>query len=181
MILQYDRFIRLMDKLKDHTLCHEEEEFLMSFRKPLISTLVYKHMAPEVDDDGELYYPGEGSRKSCKASVKVYLNGTGKFDINGKDILYFSDLTHREQIMTPLVVCNLLGKVDVYATTIDGGPSGQSGAIRLAISKAMAAYVDETTKTRLMIAGLLTQDPRKRERDKPGQEGARRKFAWRKR
>ncbi|XP_033739894.1 28S ribosomal protein S9, mitochondrial-like [Pecten maximus] len=177
----YNRFIRLMEKLLDHTLCHQEEEFLMSFRKPLISTVSYKHKAPEVDDDGNLYYQAEGSRKSCKAHVKVYINGTGIFDVNGKDILYFSDITLREQVMTPLIVCELLGKVDVYATTSKVGQSSESGAIRLAISKAMAAYVSEDIKTRLTIAGLLTEDPRRRERDKPGQEGARRKYTWRKR
>ncbi|XP_069140069.1 small ribosomal subunit protein uS9m-like [Argopecten irradians] len=177
----YERFIRLMDKLLNHALCHEEEEFLMSFRTPLVSTVFFKHKSPEVDDDGKLYYYAEGSRKSCHAQVKVYLDGTGKFEVNGKDILYFSDTTHREQVMTPLIVCELLGKVDVYATTSTRGESAESGAIRLAISKAMAAYVSEDIKTRLTIAGLLTDDPRRRERDKPGQEGARRKYTWRKR
>ncbi|XP_060072157.1 small ribosomal subunit protein uS9m-like [Ylistrum balloti] len=177
----YDRFIQLMEKLVEHDLCDEEEEYIMSFRKPLISAVSYKHKSPEVDDEGKLYYKGEGSRKSCKAYVKVYLNGTGKFEINGNDILYFKDHTHREQIMTPLIVCELLGKVDVYAATVRGGKSSESGAIRLAMSKALAGYVSDDIKTRLTIAGLLTEDPRIRERDKPGQEGARRKYSWRKR
>lgn len=85
------------------------------------------------------------------------------------------------QVLFPLIFTNFLGKVDVEATVTGGGFSGQAGAIRWGISMALRSFVDEPMREELRIAGLLKRDHRRRERKKPGQEGARRKYTWKKR
>ncbi|ERL86358.1 hypothetical protein D910_03766 [Dendroctonus ponderosae] len=72
-------------------------------------------------------------------------------------------------------------KVDIEAEMQNGGPSGQAGAIRYGISWALRSFVDQETMESMRLAGLLTFDIRVRERKKPGQAGARRKFTWKKR
>ena len=97
-----------------------------------------------------------------------------------KKIIFFSYLD-RHQVMYPLQFTRLLGLVDVEVLVDAGGPSSQAGAIRYALSMSLRSFVDEETLEEMKICGLLTQDVRVRERKKPGQEGARRKFHWRKR
>lgn len=75
----------------------------------------------------------------------------------------------------------MLGKVDVDATVKHGGFSGQAGAVRYGIATGLCSFVDEETREAMHIAGLLKRDHRRRERDKPGQSGARRKFTWKRR
>ena len=83
--------------------------------------------------------------------------------------------------MYPLELTRLLGLVDVECIVDAGGPSSQAGAIRYALSMCLRSFVDEDTRTDMKVCGLLTQDVRVRERKKPGQEGARRKYTWKKR
>lgn len=87
----------------------------------------------------------------------------------------------RHQIMYPLQFTRLLGLVDVECIVDAGGFSSQAGAIRYALSMALRSFVDEQTVEEMKVCGLLTQDVRVRERKKFGQEGARRKFTWKRR
>ena len=87
----------------------------------------------------------------------------------------------RHQVMYPLQFTRLLGLVDVECIVDAGGNASQAGAIRYALSMCLRSYVDNDTIDEMKVCGLLTQDVRVRERKKPGQEGARRKFHWRKR
>ncbi|KAG5311670.1 PYX protein, partial [Acromyrmex insinuator] len=95
------------------------------------------------------------------------------------DILFPSG--NQCEIIFPLLLTNMTDKVDIEATVNGGGPTGQSGVVRWGISWGLRSFVDNSTIDRMRIAGLLTRDWRRRERKKPGQEGARRKFAWNKR
>ncbi|KAH0956528.1 hypothetical protein HN011_002324 [Eciton burchellii] len=75
----------------------------------------------------------------------------------------------------------MIDKVDIVATVTNGGPTGQSGAIRWGIAWGLRSFVDKAIIEKMRVAGLLTKDWRRRERKKVGQEGARRKFTWKKR
>ncbi|KAG8298513.1 37S ribosomal protein S9, mitochondrial [Homalodisca vitripennis] len=86
-----------------------------------------------------------------------------------------------KMLLFPLHFSGKLNTVDVEASVYGGGVTGQSGAIRFGISMALRSFVPPTMVEQMRIAGLLTQDRRRRERKKPGQEKARRKFTWKKR
>ena len=120
------------------------------------------------------YYYGTGRRKSSVARVRVYENGTGSIIINGRDINdYFGLDTLKLVVNQPLVTADLVGKVDVVVNVAGGGVSGQAGAIRHGISRALLK-VDENYRPALKAAGLLTRDPRMKERKKYGLKAARR-------
>ena len=120
------------------------------------------------------YFYGTGRRKSSVARVRVYENGTGAITINGRDIDdYFGLETLKLIVRQPLVATNTLGKVDIEATVAGGGVSGQAGAIRHGISRALLV-VDESYRPALKAAGFLTRDPRMKERKKYGLKAARR-------
>ncbi len=87
----------------------------------------------------------------------------------------------RHAIMYPLQFTRLLGFVDVECIVDAGGAASQAGAIRYSLAMALRSFVDEATIENMKVCGLLTQDVRVRERKKPGQEGARRKYTWKKR
>ena len=120
------------------------------------------------------YMYGTGRRKSSVARVHLIPNGTGAITINGRDIDdYFGLDTLKLIVRQPLVTTNTLGKVDVEATVAGGGVSGQAGAIRHGISRALL-LVDAKYRATLKAAGLLTRDPRMKERKKYGLKAARR-------
>ena len=120
------------------------------------------------------YFYGTGRRKSSVARVRVYENGTGSITINGRDIdNYFGLDTLKMVVRQPLVSTDLLGKVDVVVTVCGGGVTGQAGAIRHGISRALL-LVDESYRASLKAAGFLTRDPRMKERKKYGLKAARR-------
>ena len=120
------------------------------------------------------YYYGTGRRKSSVARVRVYENGTGSIIINGRDIDdYFGLDTLKLIVRQPLVSTDTLGKVDVVCTVTGGGVSGQAGAIRHGISRALLTVNGEFRPT-LKAAGFLTRDPRMKERKKYGLKAARR-------
>ena len=120
------------------------------------------------------YYYGTGRRKSSVARVRVYENGTGMITINGRDIdNYFGLDTLKMVVRQPLVSTDLLGKVDVVVTVCGGGVTGQAGAIRHGISRALLLVNGEFRPT-LKAAGFLTRDPRMKERKKYGLKAARR-------
>ena len=120
------------------------------------------------------YFYGTGRRKSSVARVRVYENGTGSIIINGRDINdYFGLDTLKLVVNQPLVTSDLVGKVDLVVTVAGGGVSGQAGAIRHGISRALLGLNAEFRPT-LKAAGFLTRDPRMKERKKYGLKAARR-------
>ena len=121
-----------------------------------------------------------GRRKGAVARVWLS-SGNGNVSVNEVSLLeYFGREILKMVIEQPLVVTDMLGKVDIKATVIGGGKSGQAGAMRLGISKALVIN-DDTTRAALRGAGLLTRDPREKERKKYGMAGARKRFQYSKR
>ena len=120
------------------------------------------------------YSYGTGRRKSSLARVRVYENGTGAITINGRDIDdYFGLDTLKLVVRQPLVTSDMVGKVDVVITVCGGGVSGQAGAIRHGLSRALVTLNPEYRAT-LKAAGFMTRDPRMKERKKYGLKAARR-------
>ena len=114
------------------------------------------------------YYYGTGRRKSSVARVRLYA-GTGKITINGRDIDdYFGLETLKLIVRQPMTLTDTLGQFDVVCTVAGGGVSGQAGAIRHGISRALLQH------PALTAAGFLTRDPRMKERKKYGLKAARR-------
>ncbi len=120
------------------------------------------------------YFYGTGRRKSSVARVRVYANGTGKITINDRDIDdYFGLDTLKLIVRQPLALTSTEGKFDIVCTVAGGGVTGQAGAIRHGLSRALLQY-DAELRTALKKAGFLTRDPRMKERKKYGLKGARR-------
>ncbi len=127
----------------------------------------------------EQYY-STGRRK--EATARVFLRpGKGVLTVNRKPAFeHFTRVAHQRQMLEPLEVTDTLEKFDVLATVSGGGITGQAGAMRLGIARALVK-VDEATRSVLRKGGMLTRDPRMKERKKYGQRGARRKFQFSKR
>ena len=120
------------------------------------------------------YLYGTGRRKSSVARVHLFPNGTGAITINGRDIDdYFGLETLKLLVRQPLSTLDLLGKVDIEATVSGGGVTGQAGAIRHGVARALL-QLDENYRAQLKAAGYLTRDPRMKERKKYGLKAARR-------
>jgi small subunit ribosomal protein S9 len=120
------------------------------------------------------YLYGTGRRKSSVARVHLFPGGTGSITINGRDIDdYFGLDTLKLITRQPLVATETIGKVDIVATVSGGGVTGQAGALRHGISRALL-LVDESYRPILKKAGFLTRDPRMKERKKYGLKAARR-------
>jgi len=125
-------------------------------------------------------YGATGRRKSSIARVNIS-PGTGNIKVNKRSFEnYFPRETDRILILEPLRITNLLEKFDVNAKITGGGSTGQAGAFRLGLSRALV-LCDSENKPALKKMKFLTRDPRMKERQKPGQKGARKKFQWVKR
>ncbi|MBQ9965145.1 MAG: 30S ribosomal protein S9 [Clostridia bacterium] len=123
--------------------------------------------------EGKPYFYGTGRRKSSVARVRVY-SGTGKITINDRDIDdYFGLETLKLIVRQPLNLTETADKFDIVCRVAGGGVTGQAGAIRHGISRALLQY-NEELRPELKKAGLLTRDPRMKERKKYGLKGARR-------
>ena len=119
------------------------------------------------------YFYGTGRRKNSVARVRGYY-GTGKITINDRDIDdYFGLETLKLIVRQPLAVAGVEGKFDIVVRVAGGGVSGQAGAIRHGLSRALLVY-DENLRGELKKAGFLTRDPRMKERKKYGLKAARR-------
>ena len=126
------------------------------------------------------YKYGTGRRKSSVARVHLFENGTGSITINGRDIdEYFGLETLKMVVRQPLNATNTLGKVDIVATVEGGGVSGQAGALRHGISRALLQAGEY--RPELKKAGFLTRDPRMVERKKYGLKKARKRPQFSKR
>ena len=125
-------------------------------------------------------YLGTGRRKTAVARVRL-ASGSGKITINGRALEnYFLVDTQRMHMMQPLVAADSVSKYDVRVNVIGGGPNGQAGAVRHGIARALIE-ADANLRPALKAQGLLTRDPRMRERKKYGQPGARKRFQFSKR
>lgn len=132
----------------------------------------------KLDKQGRAY--ATGRRKSATARVWVK-RGTGKITVNGKPIeVYFGRPTQRMIILQPLELANRNTELDVVCTVVGSGLSGQAGAIRHGVSRALT-YFEPTLRGTMKEAGFLTRDAREVERKKPGLRKARRRKQWKKR
>jgi small subunit ribosomal protein S9 len=123
---------------------------------------------------------GTGRRKTSIARVRI-ASGSGKIVVNGRPFEnYFPTETLRMVVSQPLVVTSLTGKYDIRVNVVGGGPTGQAGAVRHGISRALLK-ADIALRPTLKSEGLLTRDSREKERKKYGQPGARKRFQYSKR
>lgn len=140
---------------------------------------------PAAKADAQGWWRGTGRRKTAVARIRMK-PGTGviKVIINRKKTKtveeYFTEIRDRNDVVAPLKLTGLLGKVDVTARCSGGGFMGQAQAVRLAIARAVKGY-DPSLEVILRDNGFLTRDPREVERKKYGQAGARRRFQFSKR
>ena len=129
-------------------------------------------------DKGQYY--GTGKRKSSTARVFL-MPGTGQIVVNQVDIQeYFTSKTQRMVVTQPLVLTETQDKFDIYINVRGGGYSGQAGAVRLGIARALLMF-DSELRPKIKKSGFLTRDPRIKERKKYGQPGARKRFQFSKR
>ena len=128
----------------------------------------------------EFRWHAVGRRKTSVA--RVYLTpGTGKWDINGRTLGdYFPRGSLVQHIQQPFTTTDTLGAFDFRARVVGGGQTGQAGALRMAIARALVE-ADQMHRPKLRTYGLLTRDPRAVERKKPGRPGARKRFQFSKR
>jgi small subunit ribosomal protein S9 len=128
----------------------------------------------------ELRWHAVGRRKTSVA--RVYLTpGSGKWSVNGRTLRdFFPRQSLVQHIQQPFQVTDTLGAFDVKARVAGGGQTGQAGAVRLGVARALV-LADETHRRKLRAHGLLTRDPRAVERKKPGRPGARKRFQFSKR
>ena len=118
-------------------------------------------------------FGGTGRRKKSIARVRLIPEGNGNIIINGKTVDEYFDLdTLKIIVKQPLVLTETENKFDIYANVVGGGVAGQAGAVRHGIARAMVLY-DEKYKEEIKKAGLLTRDPRMKERKKYGLKKAR--------
>lgn len=143
------------------------------------SAVVSEIRKPKIDASGRAY--GTGRRKN--ASARVWIKpGTGKFTINGSELKVYLKRPVLQMIVNqPFESVQSAGKFDVFATVEGGGLSGQAGAIRHGISRALDNYNPEVNHKPLRTAGFLTRDPRAVERKKFGHKKARKSFQFSKR
>jgi len=126
-------------------------------------------------------YSATGRRKTSIAQVRLLTPGTGKIEINDRELdNYFPVELNRNEALRPLSNFELLGKFDIAIIVRGGGYNDQTGAIRLGIARALLDY-DEELKSKLRQSGFLTRDPRMVERKKYGQKKARKRFQFSKR
>ena len=117
---------------------------------------------------------GLGRRKEAVARVRL-VPGTGQWTINGRDLeTYFPNKVHQQLVNDPFSLLDIEGKFDVHARIVGGGTSGQAGALRLGVARALNSIDEETNRAALKKAGFLTRDARVVERKKAGLKKARR-------
>lgn len=126
-------------------------------------------------------YTATGRRKTSVAQVRLLMPGKGQCFINKKPIQEYLPIElNRVVALRPLEIAKMLGSFDIHVTVRGGGKSGQTGAIQLGIARAILEY-DESFRSKLRGADLLTRDPRMVERKKYGRKKARKRFQFSKR
>uniref|UniRef100_A0A0N5BPG1 28S ribosomal protein S9, mitochondrial n=1 Tax=Strongyloides papillosus TaxID=174720 RepID=A0A0N5BPG1_STREA len=184
----YANFIMAFDYLASLPNSSIEEDFIMKYRVKAISSerqnAVYGVQVPDVCIDkvtNTRYATVETRCKATTAKATVRDGGTGKYYINGHHYSCFRSLLARECLVAPLLVADVMGRVDIEATTGgDGGQSALPKAVRHAVALGIAALYPKQFE-KLKMSGLLTTDPRRKERNKVNQHGARAKWIWKRR
>lgn len=180
--IEYQRFLKLIEHLVAQPFSYKEKEFIMQYRQEFESQLKqFNFPEIEIDENGRQFCKTTGKRKKAEVDLILWIKGSGKVEINGQDLSYFQSVKERNQILFPLQFMQKTKEVDIKAEVSGGGISGQAGAVRLALSRALATFMDQATVEKMRLAGLLTRDIRRRERKKPGQPKARKKNTWKKR
>jgi len=198
---EYDQFIYQMENLLDEPASYKIAKFIMKFRDELPSQKATDDICKVCTDElGQEYVIENGSRKTAKATVKIIRNGSGKVVVNQTPFLeFFPTINDRQIVCAPFFLLGMYLKFDIVASVKGGTSTGSdqlnsssqavqnlsksamAGAIRLAISKGLRAFIDDEQSEILRRAGLLQPDIRTRERKKPGQHKARKKHTWKKR
>lgn len=130
---------------------------------------------------GRNYVEGIGRRKRASARVRIYPEGTGVFLVNGKEVkTFFPREGDFHTLIGPLEDVEMQPQMDVTVLVQGGGVTGQTGAVRLGLARALVKY-DENLRTQLRASGHLTRDPRIKERKKPGLKRARKAPTYTKR
>ncbi|TAL24850.1 MAG: 30S ribosomal protein S9 [Nitrospirae bacterium] len=128
----------------------------------------------------EIKYSATGRRKTSIARVNMS-PGNGQIIVNERSLAaYFPRETLQMMIRQPLELAGMSGKYNISAKVVGGGPTGQAGALRHGISRALLS-IDSDLRLKLKKEGFLTRDPREKERKKYGQKGARKRFQFSKR
>ena len=143
-------------------------------------TLDFRHWTSDYRVMADIQYYGTGRRKTSTA--RVYLRpGTGTITVNKREFdAYFPNEALQMIIRQPLRMTETTDKFDIFVNVLGGGSAGQAGAVRHGITRALLEY-NADLRTTLKRAGLVTRDPRKKERKKYGQKGARKRFQFSKR
>ena len=158
----------------------QTENTAESLDEDATATVAKPERKPIKEPDKGGYYWGTGRRKSAVARVRIK-PGKGKLLVNKKELAdYFDREQDRKAVLAPLITVDVEKSFDVFVNVRGGGTSGQSGATRLGIARALRNY-DENYIQQLRDGGHLTRDGRMVERKKPGQRGARRRFQFSKR
>lgn len=168
----------MADKKETKTLDDLKELKTDAAAAPVATQAEAGERTQKLDKQGRAY--GTGRRKDAVARVWVK-RGTGKVVVNGRDqSIYFARQTQRLILNQPFLIVNAVGQYDVMCTVTGGGLSGQAGAVRHGISRALENF-DPNLRPALKAAGMLTRDSRVVERKKVGKHGARRTKQWAKR
>ncbi|WP_290370697.1 30S ribosomal protein S9 [Ruania suaedae] len=139
------------------------------------SSYTSESTAPTTGGGSSLTAPGQalGRRKEAVARVRL-VPGTGTWKVNGRTLEdYFPNKLHQQLVNSPFTLLDLEGRFDVVARIDGGGPSGQAGALRLAIARALNGIDEDSNRASLKRAGFLTRDARVTERKKAGLKKAR--------
>jgi small subunit ribosomal protein S9 len=151
-------------------------ETTVEYDEELNAPATYTTETPEAAGRGEsITAPGRalGRRKEAIARVRL-VPGTGEWSINGRPLEnYFPNKLHQQLVKSPFTLLDIDGRFDVIARITGGGPSGQAGALRLGIARALNAIDEEHNRPALKKAGYLTRDARVTERKKAGLKKAR--------
>ncbi|KAK0420879.1 hypothetical protein QR680_014942 [Steinernema hermaphroditum] len=186
----YVSWVIAFEHLAAQPLASMESEFIMDHRQAIASGLdgEKKLFGPQLP---EIVMDAERGRRVTKATTRVKKTictaevndmGTGIFTVNGQYYDEFRSIQAREILMSPLIITDLFGKVDIRVT-VDSGSAGLSVLPRVArhaVSLCLASLYPDTYE-KLRLSGLLTSDPRKKERSKVNQPGARAKWIWKRR
>jgi small subunit ribosomal protein S9 len=121
----------------------------------------------------QVYYQATGRRKTATARIRLYPGGTGKIVVNGKEVeIYFARASDVSHLKEPMQATATAEKFDVTVVVVGGGITGQAGAVRHGIARALVES-DPDLRPTLRKSGFLTRDPRAKERKKPGLKRAR--------
>lgn len=148
-------------------------------KAPEAKAQVKQRTAPALPE-GTHYIWGTGRRKASIARIRIR-PGSGKILINKREMEeFFPHIAHQQQVQAPLKILGMLKSYDVWANVGGGGMTGQAGAVALGLARAISRHIPEVDHD-LRAKGLLTRDARMKERKKPGQPGARKRFQFSKR